>query len=443
MFGNYTNKSIIENIAALFVAGMLLYVSLPNILFAEDFSSSNFILRNPIFATFGTANATSTNFRITASGGQIGPGEASSTSFINESGFQYFDEYDPRQLNWRWYDDEGNETPTTPLAGEVVAPTNIDDDEVIKLRVTIDNLSGVSGKDIKLRLEYSEYADFSQATSTVTEIENCIGNSLWCYGDGVDSDSDPVSALLLSDSNATGTHNESGTSTSAFDPPDGNATEFEFTLKQDGARVNTTYYFRVTIASTSEPVLLGEGESIPSLSTAGASLSLTIGGLSSGTVTEGVTTDVTTTAQSVPFGELSFDTETEAGQRVTVSTNATNGYQIFAFGRQELLHTGYGNEIGAVSGTNDTPSTWASGCPGAAIGCYGYHPGDDTLSGGSTRFLTDNTYAQFETQPREIAYSSLPVQNEITDVIYKIEVRDAQQGGQYQSNVAYIVVASF
>jgi len=251
-----------------------------------------------------------------------------------------------------------------------------------------------------------------------------------------------MGTLLLTDSTATSTHNEAGTSTTSFDLRGGEASEIEFTIKTDGPRVNTTYYFRAYNASTSAPILLGDGESYPSLATAGSNLSFTISGISSGQTTEGVTTDVATTPSSVPFGELTFSSETEAAQRLDITTNATDGYQIFVYEAQGLLHPS-GNQIDPVTTTNPTPGTWAAGCTGGADGCYGYHAGDDALSAGSTRFAADNSYAQFDSTPREVAYSAIPTDGDTVDMVYKVQVQDTQVGGIYESNITYIIVPVF
>ena len=409
---------------------------------AVDYTSGNFTIRNPNFGIGGTHNATSSSFTLTGIAGQNAPGPSSGGGFTAETGFEYFDGYTPRSQNWRWYDDEASETPTSDLAGENITPSDVANNNTIKLRLTINDQTGIAGTDTKMRLQFSEYSDFSQDVLFVREGWECTGNALFCFGDGVDADNDLMSTLVLTDSTATSTHNESGTSTTSFDLRGGQASEIEFTIKSDGPRVNTTYYFRAYNASTSEPILLGDGESYPSLVTAGSNLSFTISGLGSGQSTEGVTTDVATTPSSIPFGELTFGAETEAAQRLSITTNATEGYQVFVYERQALLHTS-GNQIDPVTTTNPTPGTWAAGCTGGASGCYGYHTGDDALAAGSSRFAADNTFAQFDSTPREVAYSAIPTDGDTVDMVYKIEVQEEQVGGTYESNIAYIVVPVF
>jgi hypothetical protein len=434
------HKKIPSKKIVISILGMVFLLTNLHAVLADDYTSGSFTVRNPLFGNGGTSDASYTSFSVTGIVGQIAPGESTSGSFVAEGGFEYFDGYLPVSQNWRWYDDEGSETPTTDLALENVAPSDVANNNTIKLRLTLNDETGIAGTDTKIRLQFSEHSDFSEDVEDVVESWNCVGNSFWCYGDGTDLDNSDITTQVLSDSTATGTHNEAGTSTTSFDIPGGEQTEMEFTIKSDGPRVNTTYYFRAYNASTSEPILIGTGESYPSLATAGASLSFTISGLGSGTATEGITTDAATTPTSIPFGELLFDTETETAQRIQVTTNATEGYQLFVYERQGLLHY-TGDQIDPVTGTNVAPATWAAGC--SSVGCYGYHPGDDTLSGGSTRFSTDNTYAQFDGTAREVAYSPVPVDTETIDMVYKIEVTDQQIGGQYAGTISYIITPVF
>ena len=306
--------------------------------------------------------------------------------------------------------------------------------------MTINETAAVAGTDIKMKIQYSTSSDFSGSVNDVVEIGSCVTTSIWCYGNGVDSDNDPITTILLGDATATSTHNESGISTSSYDHATSTAAEWEFTIKASGAAQNTTYYFRAYDTTSDAAVSKNDGEAYPSLVTEGAAtLTFIVSGLSASTVTEGITTDFQTTTTSIDFGTLTVGTETEGAQRLTVTTNAASGYQIFIYERQELLAAG-GESIDPINATNSSPAAWpADPSPGG----YGYHAGDDTLSGGSTRFLVDDRYAQFETEMKEIAYSSIAVDSESTDMVFKVEITNQQEAGEYSSEVVYICVPVF
>lgn len=189
--------------------------------------------------------------------------------------------------------------------------------------------------------------------------------------------------------------------------------------------------------TNSQSVAANNGETYPSLTTESGTLTFSISGVSSGTTTEGVTTDVTTTATAISFGSLTVNAETEAAQRLTVSTNATEGYKIYVYQRQGLVGSG-SLEIPSVSASNDAPAAWA--IPSSATGAYGYHAGDDALSDGSTRFATNDTYAKLESVFREIVFSSVPVTSEATDIVYKVQITNLQEADSYSSTVVYLIV---
>jgi hypothetical protein len=351
--------------------------------------------------------------------------------------------------NWQWFDDENSLTPSSALAGENISPINVSNGNTIKLRITVAEMSGVSGNNVKMRLQYSNFSDFSANVYDVNPIWDCELDSEWCFADGAGNDNATITAKVLSDSDACvggvgdgcGSHNEAGTTTSnIYHKARANA-EFEYTIKHSGARANAVYFFRLYDHVNDEVVLASTTATYPSLTTEGALLTFSISGIDASTLTEGTTTDVSTTATSVPFGTLTINHGKIAAQRLTVSTNATEGYQIFVFQRQGL--TSGSGEIDPVTGTNPSPGAWTSVCDSGAESCYGYHAGDDSLFGGSARFAPDDTFARFDSSPYEIVYNPYSVTNEITDVVFKVLARDAEDPGDYQSGVVYVVVPVF
>lgn len=61
----------------------------PSLVHATDYSSTNFILRDPVI-TIGGSRATSTSFELFSSEGQTTIGENTSLNFIHRAGFLYF-----------------------------------------------------------------------------------------------------------------------------------------------------------------------------------------------------------------------------------------------------------------------------------------------------------------------------------------------------------------
>lgn len=230
---------------------------------------------------------------------------------------------------------------------------------------------------------------------------------------------------------------KAGSGTHYF-PPLADA-EYEFTIVGKDPHPNTTYFFRVYDVENATPV--AATTTYPSLTTEGSSVTFSVSGVAAGVSTEGVVTDATTTAGQITFGSLSVGVPTNVAHRLTVTTNAPSGYQLYTFERQDL--SAGGATINDVWGTNEAPLSWNAGCSATSTGCFGYHSGDNTLSDGSTRFLINDTFSALTGTLAEIAYNSGPVDNEVIDLIYRISVTENQPGGNYEADLVYIAVPSF
>ena len=352
--------------------------------------------------------------------------------------------YLPKSQNWRWYHDEDLETPVIPAALENYAPQIVGGGNILKLRLSIKETENILGENVKMRLQYSTDSSFATNINWVGEIGS--STALWTYGDGIDNDNGLISSTTLSDSITKAAHNESGISTSSFDHIALDTDEWEFTVYANNPATSTTYYFRAYCSYYSlygnfeKAVLKNDGAYYPSVIVSSAVLSFNVSGLPSGISTENVIIDVSSTATSVPFGILPIATKVEAGHRFTVTTNAEQGYQLFVYQRVAFL-SNTGADINPVSGTNEDPDSWPTNPNPSA---FGYHTGDDNLSGLSpARFSPDGMYAQFDTNLSEIAYSPMPVNNETVDLIYRVEVGDLQSAGDYATNIVYVLVTNY
>lgn len=358
--------------------------------------------------------------------------------------------FSPKTQNWRWYNGVSLDTPTTTLAAENVAPIDIENGQEMTLRVTVKEVKHIARDDVRFKLQYSEHADFL-VTNDVVATSSCIATSTWCYVNGGGVDNAVIASSTLSDTdlcilsvgNGCGTHNESANVLTGYRHQSNAASEYSFTLKSAGPRVNRVYYFRLYDVVQDIPVTTNSGEAYPSLVTEGSSLVFTMEGIASSTVIEGVTTDLATTPVSIPFGTLTASTTLEAAQRLTIDTNGTEGHRILMMLTSDLMSSS-GAVMHNVTGTNNAPSSWSGGCLLEARSCFGYHAGDDTLQGGSARFAANDTYAGFSTTtPEEISFVSQPVVGETTDIIFKIMIRNLQSAGQYEARVMYLSIPIF
>lgn len=363
--------------------------------------------------------------------------------------------YTPVIGNWQWFDDATSSTPVSSMAAENTAPVDIANNNEIKLRLTAAEVEGAPGINVKFKLQYSQSADFSVdvhdvVASTTCALEATSTSNMWCYGDGAGTDNGVISDGVLSDSDSCvsgigegcGTHNEAATTTSSHGQPSLSKMEYEFTLRNDGARVNTVYYFRIYDVTNDVPIVASS--SYPSLVTEGASLVFDIIGVPAATVVETVTTDAATSPTTIAYGTVPIDIEFEAAHQLRVTTNATEGYQILMFTSNELRNM-YGTRIDPIISTNALPDGWTDSCLPSAVGCFGYHSGDDTLSGMTpARFAAPNTFARFSTTtPEQVVYSSVPATTETTNMVYKLQVGQLQEAGSYETNIVFIAMPLF
>lgn len=356
--------------------------------------------------------------------------------------------FTPQTQNWRWYDDSASETPSGPLAVENNAPVEIQNGNNLALRVTVGEAKNVRGQNVKFKVQFDENPNFTNPRD-VTSTSSCVATSTWCYALGGGLDNATITTKVLSDANSCassagtgcGTHNTSGTFVLGDTHLPSANREYAFYLKQGIARVGVVYYFRLYDTLNEVQVPLKVGSVNPSLVSETAKLSLTITGLPSGTTTAGVVTTATSTPAAINFGFIPLDTPWYSAHRIQINTNATEGYRVLSYARQQLLNS-YGTAIPSIAATNLAPSSWALGCVASSTGCIGYHTTDATLGLGSTRFAPLDSYAGLQTTPQEVMYSSLPA-SDVHDILYRVSVSSLQPAGIYETEIVYLAVPTY
>jgi hypothetical protein len=350
--------------------------------------------------------------------------------------------FTPKSQNWRLYNDETNETPTNAMAAENAQPIGVRKQNPLKLRVSIAETGGEQGTDRKFKIQFSTVSDFSSGVTDLTEIGSCGDSSLWCYADGVDTNDVAISTRVLTDSAQSGVHNESGIGTSTFDHSANTVAEHEFTMQsRNGVADNQVYYFRAYDVTGSAAVPLNTGETYPNVKTFATALSFTVQGVASGTTIDGVQTNVTTTATTVPFGILSPNVRRIGAQRLTVTQDG-GGYTLYVKSDGPLRTAG-ADSIPSVSGTNAAPSAWGYVVSQQTTGIFGYHPDDNVLSASSTRFQANDTWAALDTTFREIVNTIGPLENDVHDILFSAETSAIQPAGSYTNLIMYVVVPAY
>ncbi len=185
-------------------------------------------------------------------------------------------------------------------------------------------------------------------------------------------------------------------------------------------------------------------------------LTFTIDGVDQGTTINTVTTTATSTATTTPFGTLVVDQDAIVAQKLSVSTNATDGYVITVFQDGELE-----NSAGAVINSFDnapvgaastTPKAWVN--PSALIdqpdtyGHMGLTSNDTTGAGGD--MAIDYSGGKFAglagSNPLEVAVNNGPANSlgeGVNFVAYRVRISALQEAGDYTSTLTYVCTARY
>jgi hypothetical protein len=177
------------------------------------------------------------------------------------------------------------------------------------------------------------------------------------------------------------------------------------------------------------------------------SLTFTVTGVNMGTNVNGAVTNVLTTSTDVNFGVFTGADNKVGAQDLTVSTNATNGFVVTIQKEGDFISSG-ADVINDFTGTNASPTTWASP-PGSGTESYfGYTTNDYTLSQTEINRFNTNMWAKAESTPYEVMYHTDPI-NGITQgqgttrIGYQMEITNLQPAGIYQTKVMYVCTATF
>lgn len=190
-------------------------------------------------------------------------------------------------------------------------------------------------------------------------------------------------------------------------------------------------------------------------------LTFTVAGVAASTSVCGISTDVTTTALTVPFGEITVAAFREAAQRLTVTTNAVGGYSVTAIENDQLGRggntcTGDGSasntcivdaSVAGISHTTSADWTDATNDPG-----FGYSlvsvSGSPTLAftyNESARTFSAKQFADMQDgQSVQTVFSRNTVTSaDVVDVCYRIAPDATNVAGNYENYLVYTASATF
>ena len=194
-----------------------------------------------------------------------------------------------------------------------------------------------------------------------------------------------------------------------------------------GLAKSTTYYFRVIARQG----VYSETEYGPSASAA----------------TANPTISFTLSSSSVTFSPLNGGnayTDSAKNTILTTSTNAYNGYTVYAKETQSLTSLG-GSTIADYASPNSAPTVWSG------TG-FGYNTSDTVLSGGTSNRFSGSKYAGFTTSsitPGDpVADDPGPVQSaqisgETFTISYRITASNITPAATYSNVIVYTILPSY
>jgi len=151
---------------------------------------------------------------------------------------------------------------------------------------------------------------------------------------------------------------------------------------------------------------------------------------------------------SITFSNLNSGnsfTDSSKTTVLTTSTNAYNGYIVYAYESQPLTHTIDGTKtIADYGGTNAIPTSWTGNG-------FGYTTNDNNLVGSPVDRFTNGgpKYAKFitDTPGEPVADHAGPILSPITGeqftISYRVTAPSTTMAGTYTSTIQYIVVPTY
>jgi hypothetical protein len=181
-----------------------------------------------------------------------------------------------------------------------------------------------------------------------------------------------------------------------------------------------------------------------------------VSGLGTTTAINGGSTTGSTTATTIPFGNLTAGTVYTLGQQLQVTTNAKNGFVVTVEQDGNLQSTTGADIDGFIDGAyTDTPAAWQSPTNGILNeyewGHWGLTTDDLDLSAGNEFNVGagGDRWVAASTTPREVFYhtgsSDGTEQNVgLVKIGYQVEITPLQEAGDdYQAILTYIATPTF
>lgn len=227
---------------------------------ATDFTSTDFISRDPIISV-GGGDSASASFQGPETMGQTAIGVSSSASFSSKAGFLYFSSPLLKQSAYRWYSNVDAITPVTPLAGQNASIANVNSGDVLRLRMDLRAFGEPYPKNSTFKLTYASLGNFGNCPSVPSGNYADVGaigsGTIWRGFDNPSvADGSTLPSGLLTSSGPTGSRETYEEANSSAPTPDyayvGVNADAEWDwVVQDNAAATDNYCFRMVKGDSS------------------------------------------------------------------------------------------------------------------------------------------------------------------------------------------------
>lgn len=187
----------------------------------------------------------------------------------------------------------------------------------------------------------------------------------------------------------------------------------------------------------------------------GPTFTFTVAAVNSGGTVNGATTNITTTANTIPFGTLADGVPAIGAHDVSVVTNAANGYTVTVNTLANPPLVSGGNDIDQFPNANSAPVMWsapAGSSQNVNTGYFGYTTNDSALGTGTADRFTSSGGNKWAggtggapiTSPFEVAYNSSGTSGaETTRVGWQAEINELQPQGSYTGTVILVATPTY
>ncbi len=221
--------------------------------------------------------------------------------------------------------------------------------------------------------------------------------------------------------------------------------------------INSTFFVRiatkdgsdVTIDSVTVAFATLSSSSLAVTADVGATFSVALSAVTTGSVNGQAINITTTTANTIPFGTLATGGTKVAAHDITVVNNSSHGYAVTVKASNPPLVDG-SNNIDNFTEPNSLPLVWSSPAGNSAnvnTGFLGYTTEDTSLCTGTTDRFTSSggdKWAGFETTAYEIVCNpSSTLTGETTRLGWQVEVNGIQPAGNYTGDVIIVTTPTY